>query len=279
MYTDIHSFDMGLSWFSCINRSAFFGALHHPVARLELQPALILSLLACSTLFRTGQHGPEDPGRQLACSYADAARSMIQQSIIGNKADPSLAQAALALCIFETCPHPQHSLDRTAGALKQMDSIMQTFCLFAIDVADERVSIFLPEQVPKLALDGRLQAIDQPVTPQLEGSIAFAGSQPNNVPTPWSPQPDWPVHWTEGDMRKDESRRVAWAASAIVATYSAWSQAMGRRPLDLYCAQPENVGHYAVVLESPVTDGLFCSTLSSSQPRCCCLKTSCQTCL
>ncbi len=238
------SFDMGLSWFGCINRSAFFAQLHHPVARLDIQPGLVLALLACNTLFRTGEDGPTHPGRQLACGYADAARAMIQQSVIANKTDPSLAQAALVLSIFETCPHPLHSLERSAAALKQMDAIMQMFCLFAIDVTDERVSIYLPNQVPKLSIDSATgdSMPDGILSPEIEKTVLAPEDQSSrHQAAMWSPVPKWPAHWTESDMRKDESRRVAWTASSVVAAFSAWSLAMGTPPLDLYSAQPENV--------------------------------------
>jgi hypothetical protein len=242
------SFDMGLSWFGCINRSSFFAQLHHPIARLEIQPALVLALLACNTLFRTGEDGPTHPGRQLACTYADAARAMIQQSVIANKTDPSLAQAALVLCIFETCPHPLHSLQRSAAALQQMDAIMQMFCLFAIDVTDERVSIFLPNQVPKLSIEPASPAqLIEIVSPEIEAAVLTSEDQSRrDRAAMWSPVPKWPVHWSESDMRKDESRRVAWTASVVVAGFSTWCLAMGRPPLDLYCAQPENVSKSAI---------------------------------
>ncbi|KAJ9113868.1 hypothetical protein QFC19_000061 [Naganishia cerealis] len=237
-------FDMNMQWFQFFNRSLFFTTLYHDVDRYEIQPALILSMLAITTLVKSAHQGPNAVGKQNAVTFADAARAMIQQSIVANKVDPTLAQAALVLMAFEFYPYPQHSYDRTVSAVHLFDSIAHTFQLLACDVSDERVSIFIPNAVPVLTVEangsphyGKPAATREEI---VRSSHEAEEQEEIKELIKWSPRPQWPVHWSSAQVRQDEARRMCWTASSMVANFSLWTHTLGIPPLDLYISNPAN---------------------------------------
>jgi hypothetical protein len=237
----MRSFDMNMQWFQFFNRSLFFTTLYHDVDRYEIQPALILSMLAITTLVKSAHQGPHAVGKQNAVTFADAARSMIQQSIVANKVDPTLAQAALVLMAFEFYPYPQHSYDRTVSAVHLFDGIAHMFQLLACDVSDDRVSIFIPGAVPVLtpppetahAVTTQEEAVRSSHEAEEQEEIAQL--------IKWSPRPQWPVYWSAAQTRQDEARRMCWTASSMIANFSLWAHTLGTAPLDLYMSNPANV--------------------------------------
>lgn len=245
-----------MQWFQFLNRSLFFTTLYHDVDRYEIQPALILSMLAITTLVKSANQGPFAVGKQNAVTFADAARSMIQQSIVANKVDPTLAQAALVLMAFEFYPYPQHSQERSISAVHLFDSIAHMFQLLASDVSDDRVSIFIPGAVPVLTLpsppvpgDEAHRDDDAPGTTHEEivrSSREAEEEEEIQQLVKWSPQPQWPVHWSVAQVRQDEARRMCWTASSMIANYSLWTHTLGMRPLELYMSNPANVSRRGV---------------------------------
>ncbi|KAJ9101792.1 hypothetical protein QFC21_003131 [Naganishia friedmannii] len=237
-------FDMNMQWFQYFNRSLFFATLYHEVDRYEIQPALILSMLAITTLVKSAHQGPSAVGKQNAVTFADAARAMIQQSIVANKVDPTLAQAALVLMAFEFYPYPQHSFDRTVSAIHLFDSIAHMFQLLACDVSDERVSIFIPNAVPVLTLEagGSPQTGNPAATREEIVRSSHEAEEQEEIKEliKWSPKPQWPVHWSVAQVRQDEARRMCWTASSMVANFSLWTHTLGLQPLDLYMSNPAN---------------------------------------
>ncbi|KAJ9122817.1 hypothetical protein QFC24_004248 [Naganishia onofrii] len=250
-------FDMNMQWFQYFNRSLFFATLYHEVDRYEIQPALILSMLAITTLVKSAHQGPNAVGKQNAVTFADAARAMIQQSIVANKVDPTLAQAALVLMAFEFYPYPQHSFDRTVSAIHLFDSIAHMFQLLACDVSDERVSIFIPNAVPVLTLEagGSPQNGNPAATREEIVRSSHEAEEQEEIKEliKWSPRPQWPVHWSVAQVRQDEARRMCWTASSMVANFSLWTHTLGLQPLDLYMSNPANV--------SQVLKLFFCSVI------------------
>lgn len=236
------SFDMNMQWFQFLNRSLFFTTLYHDIDRYEIQPALILAMLAVTTLVKSANQGPHAVGKQNAITFADAARSMIQQSIVANKVDPTLAQAALVLMAFEFYPYPQHSQERTISAVHLFDSIAHMFQLLAGDVSDDRVSIFIPGAVPVLTLPSPPAAAPATTHEEIVRSSHEAEEEEEiQQLVKWSPQPQWPVHWSVAQVRQDEARRMCWTASSMIANFSLWMHTLGMPPLDLYMSNPANV--------------------------------------
>jgi hypothetical protein len=249
---------MNMQWFQYFNRSLFFATLYHEVDRYEIQPALILSMLAITTLVKSAHQGPNAVGKQNAVTFADAARAMIQQSIVANKVDPTLAQAALVLMAFEFYPYPQHSFDRTVSAIHLFDSIAHMFQLLACDVSDERVSIFIPNAVPVLTLEagGSPQNGNPAATREEIVRSSHEAEEQEEIKEliKWSPRPQWPVHWSVAQVRQDEARRMCWTASSMVANFSLWTHTLGLQPLDLYMSDPANVSQVLTLIFCSATD-------------------------
>ncbi|KAI0319632.1 hypothetical protein OF83DRAFT_1054671 [Amylostereum chailletii] len=56
----------------------------------------------------------------------------------------------------------------------------------------------------------------------------------------WVATPAWNYEWTEGDIRKEECRRLCWSATMLAAGYSSYFAAIGGKPLDLFIIDPAN---------------------------------------
>jgi len=212
--------------------------LHHPEERLRLQPSLILAMFSITTLAKSTREGPDGPGRKRALMYAEAGQSMLQQSIISQSMDPTMAQAALILAAFEAYPHGNHASHRFANALQNLDTIIQAFQLLALDVNDERASIFIPGQIPLLANDSDDVLSVRPIKADTSPTDSSSKGQ---ALAKWAPEPAWPLQWTPAEIRQDELRRMCWIASSMAGHLSQFRSMTGQRPIDFYMAKPENV--------------------------------------
>jgi len=231
-------FDLGFMWFSFFHRSLFMARLHHPEERLRMQPSLILAMFSITTLAKSTREGPDGPGRKRALMYAEAGQSMLQQSIISQSMDPTMAQAALILAAFEAYPHSDHASHRFANALQNLDTIIQAFQLLALDVNDERASIFIPGQIPLLANDSDEVLSVRPIKADTSPTDSSSRGQ---ALAKWAPEPAWPLQWTPAEIRQDELRRMCWIASSMAGHLSQFRSMTGQRPIDFYMAKPENV--------------------------------------
>jgi hypothetical protein len=231
-------FNLGFSWFAFFHKSLFMARLHHPEERLRLQPSLILAMFSITTLAKSVHEGPDGPGRKRALMYANAGQSMLQQSIISQSLDPTMAQAALILAAFEAYPHQFHASHRFANALQNLDTIIQAFQLLALDVNDERASIFIPGQVPLLASDSEDVLAVRPIKADTSPTDSSARGQ---VMAKWAPEPAWPLEWTPTQIRQDEMRRMCWIASSMAGHLEQFRNMTGERPPGYYMAKPENV--------------------------------------
>lgn len=171
-----------------MNLPIFFEKLYDPLKRPSLQPSLVLSALALSTLMQSSETNLGDIGRQRALLLRDAAQSSLEASISAGWIDHSLVQAALVsyslslfvtgismiakpfkqlLTIFEGSPHPYHTPERTMSALSLLDSLIYSLGLLLIDVHEPTVSIFPADEVPTVALMTAFPAAGAPFPPQL----------------------------------------------------------------------------------------------------------------
>ena len=203
-----------------------------------MQPSLILAMFSITTLAKSTREGPDGPGRKRALMYAEAGQSMLQQSIISQSMDPTMAQAALILAAFEAYPHSDHASHRFANALQNLDTIIQAFQLLALDVNDERASIFIPGQIPLLANDSDDVLSVRPIKADTSPTDSSSRGQ---ALAKWAPEPAWPLQWTPAEIRQDELRRMCWIASSMAGHLSQFRSMTGQRPIDFYMAKPENV--------------------------------------
>jgi hypothetical protein len=81
-------------WLSYINVDRLLENLYIPERRLLIQPSLIFSALALSTLMQSTEVGLGKEGRKFALWLRDAAQASLDASVNVSWIDPNLAKAA-----------------------------------------------------------------------------------------------------------------------------------------------------------------------------------------
>jgi hypothetical protein len=81
-------------WFSFFHIPSFFGKFCDPVKREQIQPCLILALLAISTFWQSSEVGYGKEGRERALRFRDEAQAAMDASFNAGWIDETLAQAA-----------------------------------------------------------------------------------------------------------------------------------------------------------------------------------------
>ena len=81
-------------WFAFINVPMFFSSFYDPRTRDEMQPALVLAILALSNFLRSSEAQSGARGREKALWFRDRAQATLDASINAQWIEPGLAQAA-----------------------------------------------------------------------------------------------------------------------------------------------------------------------------------------
>jgi hypothetical protein len=58
----------------------------------------------------------------------------------------------------------------------------------------------------------------------------------------WVSTPMWNREWSEGEIKKEECRRVCWSSLMLVTGQTSFAAAVNWRPQDLFMIEPSNVG-------------------------------------
>ena len=58
----------------------------------------------------------------------------------------------------------------------------------------------------------------------------------------WATTPMWNSEWTEGEIKKEECRRLCWSTLMLVSGHSSYSDAVNWRFQELFMVEPSNVG-------------------------------------
>ena len=58
----------------------------------------------------------------------------------------------------------------------------------------------------------------------------------------WASTPMWNREWSEGEIEKEECRRVRWSALMLVSGQTSFADAVNWRIQDLFVVEPSNVG-------------------------------------
>ncbi len=58
----------------------------------------------------------------------------------------------------------------------------------------------------------------------------------------WTSTPMWNREWTEGEIKKEECRRVYWSALMLVSGQTSFADAVNLKLQDLFIVEPSNVG-------------------------------------
>ncbi|KAI0349873.1 hypothetical protein OH77DRAFT_1577289 [Trametes cingulata] len=245
-------FRVSLLWYSFIDVPRFFATFCSTLGRQTIQPSLILSMLALSTLLQSSKLELGAKGMDKALRLADQAYAAFHASLNTGWIDIGLVQAAYVLAAFELQAHPQGSPERTHGAIATLDSLIRYLSLTTLDVDDPRTTIFLPQAVPSVPRDTPPVATPRPEVDPLAtavlpfsdegnpmadggesvhgltsaGGCSSCGCQPYSLGHQWpsarqlAPQfaqmPMWPAHASDGETRREECRRVVWASVILV---------------------------------------------------------------
>lgn len=155
VFQDLHLLlENSVYWLSFINFPRFVDNIFNPSTRIFVQPSLVLSALAMATMMKSSEVGLGEEGRRLALWLRDAAQSSLDASICASWIEPSLAQAAFFLALFEASPHPGHSATRISSSVSLLDSIIQALSLTKIDASEPSVTTFLLDDVPRVNVYG-----------------------------------------------------------------------------------------------------------------------------
>ncbi|OBZ70894.1 hypothetical protein A0H81_09169 [Grifola frondosa] len=253
-------------WFNFINVPRFFGALLDPSTRNTLQPSLILSALAVATFVQSSESGLGLRGRVRALALQEQAQSALEASLNAGWIDCGLVQASLLIGFFEISAHPLHNTERTRSALGMLDALVRSLGLTALDADDPRVSVFLPHLVPTVPASSPALGIQEdqwnlsgPNSPQGCSCSSYTLVHACPEAVEYAPLMCGTSAWTdvsEGEIRKEECRRLAWSSLMIAASHSSYtsSDSAISPQMDLFIMDPANVACVRMRLDPSLSD-------------------------
>lgn len=113
---------------------------------------------------------------------------------------------------------------------------MRTLALPALDVSEPTANMYPRNEVPDVA------AVH--VAPMIAySSLGLHAEQSTSNCPFWAACPRWSnpnEPSSVGEIEKDETRRLAWAASSLAASFSMYRHSIGLEYVDLYIGNPEN---------------------------------------
>ncbi len=177
------------------------------------------------------------------------------------------------MSFFDICAaHPHHHTSRMHSSLNILDSIIRLLAITDLDANDPTASTFTRDAVPVVEVSSeRCVSTSQcyqnsesiPSSPQqylqqqqsaVDTTIHESrcpcdklslGCQWREAQTQvplWTYTPMWKREWTEGEIKKEECRRVCWSTLMLVSGQTSFADAVGWRVQDLFILEPSNVG-------------------------------------
>ncbi|KAH9993709.1 hypothetical protein BJV74DRAFT_770667 [Russula compacta] len=259
-------------WFSFLNVPRFYNTFLDPVRRSRMQPSLLLSLLAVSTFFQSSERAnleEREESRRLAMVLRDEAQGYLEASLHARAINDELAQAAWVLSFFEICGHSQHQMSRLHSSLSILDSIIRSLAMQYLDASNPTASTFVRNTVPVVQVSSEkyvstsqhytsiskasppqqyVQQQQIAVDPTIRTSSCpcnelSLGSQwpeaQEKVPY-WTATPTWNREWTEGEIRREECRRLCWSTLMLVSGQTSYANATKWGFIDLFMIEPSN---------------------------------------
>ncbi|CAK5282641.1 unnamed protein product [Mycena citricolor] len=230
-------------WLCFVNATVYIDYLWHPESRLKMQPAFVLAGLALAELMRASDVERGAGGRGWAGCLRDHAQSALALAMSARveSLDPSLAEAALILVLYETSAHPLYHPDRVAAALQVLDQLLLAISAFTVDSGEGGAAKFAENAVP--------------IVP---GSAAAAPCSSDHA-LRWDPT------WSPPDMWKESARRLTWSALSLATSYLVQCVAFDREVPALEMTNPAN---YALLFPGEISDrskespwALYCRSL------------------
>jgi hypothetical protein len=176
------------------------------------------------------------------------------------------------LSFFELCAHPRHQISRIHSALDILDSIIRLLGITHLDANDPAASTFVRHAVPAVdassdqyfsASQSFSSSLSIPLPTQLRtqqqqsavdtttsgsrcscDALSLGSQWPeaqSRVPG-WVATPMWNPEWTEGEIKKEECRRLCWSTLMLVSGQTSYSDAVNWRLQELFTVEPSNVG-------------------------------------
>ncbi|KAI9060849.1 hypothetical protein FKP32DRAFT_1687389 [Trametes sanguinea] len=267
IFVDVRAlFHTSVYWASFIHLPRLFEALIDPVRRSFIQPSLLLAMLAMGTFVQSSNLGLGARGRKRALKLVEQAHAALQASLSSHWVDIGLAQAAWVLAYFEIQVHPEQSWERNRSSFVLLDSLIRLFSLTTLDadVPHSHFSLFemhkglalAPSQALQLAQPG-LPGQDIAVLP-VEAVCSCAhytlGKQWPGVlelAPLWESTVMWPPDASEGELRKEEGRRLVWSSVMLAAAHNSYTSARADVDnADLYIKHYENAYEQSLIQKS-----------------------------
>ncbi|KAL7279744.1 hypothetical protein ACG7TL_006151 [Trametes sanguinea] len=248
-------------WASFLHIPRFFETLIDSVRRSSIQPSLILAMLAMGTFVQSSNLRLGARGRKRALKLIEQAHAALQASLSSRWVDIGLAQAAWFLAYFEIQVHPEQSWERNRSSFVLLDSLIRLLSLTTLDadVPHARFTLFAMHKGPAssfphvfpLATPG-LPGHDNAVLPV---EVACSCAQYTlrkqwpgvlELAPLWDATAMWPSELSEGELRKEEGRRLVWSSVMLAAGHNSYTSARADvEKAELYIKRYEN---YALLL-------------------------------
>ena len=143
------------------------------------------------------------------------------------------------------------------SALFMLDSLIRSLSLTKLDADDDRVSVFASRVASTLPQPAEMKTqrrdyghpkeshLSPPKECACSAYTLSEVSPPSLEITPlWSATPYWRNDWSDGDMKKEECRRVVWSTVTLVAGVTSYVTAVGASTdtfSGLFILDPANV--------------------------------------
>jgi len=162
-------------------------------------------------------------------------------------------------------------MTRIHASLNILDSIIRSLAMSYLDANNPSASTFTRNAVPvvevsaepyfsptqpyitSMSMPSPIQQYAQPqqigVDPTVRPancpcdslSLGYQWPESHTQVPGWIATAGWNREWTEGEIRKEECRRLCWSTLMLVSGHTSFSAAVNWRSLDLFVGEPSNV--------------------------------------
>ncbi|KAN0114312.1 hypothetical protein V8E52_006808 [Russula decolorans] len=188
----------------------------------------------------------------------DEAQGYLEASLHARAIDVELAQAVWTLAFFEICAHPhwQQQLTRMHSSLNILDSILRLLAMTDLDANNPNASTFSRNAVLVVEVSSEKYVS----TSECHQNSMFV---PHKQVPFWASTPMWNREWSEGEIKKEEYRRIRWSALMLVSGQTSFADAVNWRVQDLFMVEPSN---YSILFSGqpllPSHSRMYCDTMS-----------------
>lgn len=162
-------------------------------------------------------------------------------------------------------------MTRIHASLNILDSIIRSLAMSYLDANNPSASTFTRNAVPVVEVSSEqyfsptqpyLTAMSMPspiqqyAQPQQIGadpavraascpcdslSLGFQWPESHTQVPGWIATAMWNREWTEGEIRKEECRRLCWSTLMLISGHTSFASAVNWKSLDLFVGEPSNV--------------------------------------